>query len=73
MEKKKLDLIFLTEEGKKFGLAVDDPKENLLPTEVKSSMEDIISKNLFLPSSKSLREISEARITTTRVENLSLE
>lgn len=70
MEKKKLELEFLSEGRKKYTITVDDPKSDLTQEEVKTAMEAIIKDNIFTVSLANLAEAVEARIVTTSVEKL---
>ena len=46
---KKLIMTFKTTDDKKISLSVDDPREDLLESEIKSAMDLVISKNIFAP------------------------
>ncbi|NLV87878.1 MAG: DUF2922 domain-containing protein [Tissierellia bacterium] len=70
MEKKKLEMEFLNEGGKKFVISIDDPRDDLTGEEVGQAMADIIANNVFVSSMEDLVEAKEARIVTTTVEQL---
>ncbi|NLK44242.1 MAG: DUF2922 domain-containing protein [Tissierellia bacterium] len=70
MDKKKLELEFLNEEGKKFVISIDDPREDLTEQEVGLAMADIIANNVFVSSMYDLVEVNGARIVTTSVQTL---
>ena len=70
VEKKKLELEFLNSLNKKYVISIDDPKPDLLPEEVQTAMESIISEDVFEVSQGSLEEAVEARIVTTTIDVL---
>lgn len=70
MEKKKLEMEFLSDINKKYVISIDDPKFDLSQAEVQTAMEAIISDNIFSVSMADLTEAVEARIVTTTVEKL---
>ena len=70
MDKKKLELEFLNEEGKKFVISIDDPREDLTEQEVGLAMAYIIANNVFVSSMYDLVEVNGARIVTTSVQTL---
>ena len=70
MEKKKLEMEFLSEINKKYVISIDEPKFDLTHEEVQTAMEAIISDNVFIVSMADLAEVVEARIITTSVEKL---
>lgn len=72
MIKKKLDLVFLTENGKKFRLNLGDPKDDLDDDTIKSAMDNIIDLDVFNVKNQKLSAKSEAKITTTSVENFNI-
>jgi hypothetical protein len=72
MNKSRLELIFRTDVDKKAKISIDNPKEDLTEVEIRSCMENIISKNIFKPKSGSFVEIEGARIVTTGVEEIEL-
>lgn len=70
MEKKKLEMEFLSDINKKYVISIDDPKFDLTQEEVQTAMEAIITDNVFSVSMADLAEVVEARIVTTTVEKL---
>jgi hypothetical protein len=67
---KKLVMAFLTAQGAKSSMTVDEPKEGLAEAEVRAVMESIITENIFNTSKGDLAEIKSAQIITTTEEIL---
>lgn len=62
---------FDTGNGKTMTLTVEEPKENLTPTEIEGVMQTIITSNIFHHNGSSLMAINQARIverTVTEIE-----
>ena len=72
MEKKKLEMEFLSAINKKYIISIDEPKFDITQEEVRTAMESIISDNVFEVSMADLAEVVEARIVTTTVEKLTV-
>ncbi|RDY22364.1 DUF2922 domain-containing protein [Romboutsia maritimum] len=69
----KLLMTFSGTAGKKFSIAVPDPKEDLTEAQIKESMEFIISKNIFAPSfGEDLQSALEAKVVQTRTTDYDL-
>ncbi|MFA7533435.1 MAG: DUF2922 domain-containing protein [Tissierellaceae bacterium] len=68
MNKTKLELVFLNEVGKKFVVAMDNPREDLTSEELGEAMDEIIENNVFLSSLFDLVEPIEARVVTTNID-----
>ena len=47
---KRLVMSFLTSEDKKVSLTVDNPREDINETEIKSAMDLVVEKNIFAPN-----------------------
>ena len=60
-ETKKLVMVFKNSVGKN----VDDPKDNITETEIKTTMELIVEKNIFKKNDYAFVEAVEAKIVTT--------
>lgn len=67
---KKLVMGFLTDEGAKFSINLDAPKENLTEAEVRPVMQSIVTENAFNIPKGDLVEVKSARIITTTEEIL---
>lgn len=46
-ETKKLVMVFKNSVGKNVSISIDDPKDNITETEIKTTMELIVEKNIF--------------------------
>ncbi|TGA98433.1 DUF2922 domain-containing protein [Sporolactobacillus shoreae] len=60
---KRLNLVFLNEQGKSVTLSVNDPVEPADPAAVKSAMDEIIAQNVFISAGGTLTQIKSARIS----------
>ncbi len=47
---KRLVMTFKTTDDKKVSLSIDDPREDITETEIKSAMDLVVSKNIFAPN-----------------------
>ncbi|KGR74830.1 DUF2922 domain-containing protein [Ureibacillus sinduriensis] len=56
--------------GKTMTLTVDEPRDNLTPTEVEDVMQKIIASNIFHHSGSSLIAINQARIVERTVSEI---
>ncbi|MCU9611953.1 DUF2922 domain-containing protein [Caldibacillus lycopersici] len=57
-----LELHFLTELGKTIRIIINDPKEDLLASEIQAAMEQLIQSNIFLTESGPIVSVKEARL-----------
>lgn len=65
-----LQLIFMTEEGKRATLSVDQPKADLGEEEVKEAMDAIIASDAFLYNSSPLVAAQSAQIVERTVDKI---
>ncbi len=72
MIKTKLEMEFKDIEGKKFGLSLEEPREDLTETEVKTAMEEVITRNIFATNAGDIVEAVGAKLITTTVEELEI-
>lgn len=63
--KKKLIMSFKTLSNKKISISVDDPRENLTESEIKTAMNTILSKNIFKVNGEDLDSLVEAKVVET--------
>ena len=54
-ETKKLVMVFKNSVGKNVSISIDDPKDNITETEIKTTMELIVEKNIFKKNDYALR------------------
>ena len=64
-ETKKLVMVFKNSVGKNVSISKDDPKDNITETEIKTTMELIVEKNIFKKNDYAFVEAVEAKIVTT--------
>ena len=64
-ETKKLVMVFKNSVGKNVSITIDDPKDNITETEIKTTMELIVEKNIFKKNDYAFVEAVEAKIVTT--------
>ena len=57
---KKLIMSFLTSDDKKVSLSVDNPREDITETEIKSAMDLVVEKNIFAPNGGNIVATVEA-------------
>ena len=72
MIKTKLEMEFKDIQGKKSGLSIEDPRKNLTEIEVKTAMEEIITRNIFATNAGDIVEAVGAKLVTTTVEELEI-
>ena len=76
MEEKKLVMYFKNAIGKKISIALTDPREDITEQEIKTAMELIVAKNVFMPKSVddnyALVSAESAKIVTTSEEEFDL-
>jgi hypothetical protein len=68
---KKLNLVFLNEQGKSVTLSLNDPVEPADPAAVKAAMDEILAQNIFVSAGGLLTQLKSARISennTTAIE-----
>ena len=63
-ETKKLVMVFKNSVGKNVSISIDDPKDNITETEIKTTME-LIVENIFKKNDYAFVEAVEAKIVTT--------
>ena len=70
---KKLLMTFKTTDDKKISLSVDDPREDVLESEIKSAMNLVVSKNIFAPGGSDIAEAISAKVVVTDTTPYDLE
>lgn len=69
---KTLELKFNLANGKTMNLNVNNPKENLTPSEITNAMQTIIDQNVFHQNNSELVSINQARIVERNVTEIQL-
>ena len=70
---KKLLMTFKTTDDKKISLSIDDPREDVLESEIKSAMDLVVSKNIFAPGGSDIAEAISAKVVVTDTTPYDLE
>lgn len=63
--KTRLVLTFDTPIGRQVSLSVDNPKENVSESEIKTVMDTIVEKDIFTPYGSKLSKAIEAKVVVT--------
>ena len=69
---KRLVMVFKTDADTNVSLSIDNPKDNLQESAIKSAMELIIAKDVFAPKQEKLVALVEARIVVTNTNEYEL-
>ncbi len=70
MEKVKLEMDFLDSLEKVVRISLDDPRVDLVPSEIQTAMESIVSHNIFETDNGDFVAISGARVITTNTTEM---
>ena len=62
---KRLVMTFKTDGDRKVSLVVDDPRENISESEIKSAMDLVIAKNIFAPNGDDIVQAVDAKVVVT--------
>ena len=62
---KKLIMSFLTSDDIKVSLSVDNPREDITETQIKSAMDLVVEKNIFAPNGADIVSTVEAKVVVT--------
>lgn len=62
---KRLVMSFLTSEDKKVSLTVDNPRDDINETEIKSAMDLVVEKNIFAPNGSDIVATVDAKVVVT--------
>ena len=69
---KRLVMVFKTDADTNVSISVDNPKDNLQESAIKSAMQIVIDKNVFAPKEEKLVALVEARIVVTNTNEYEL-
>ena len=67
-----LVMVFKNRAGKNVSISIDDPRDDLTESEIKSAMELIIAKDVFKKKNFSLTQAVGAKITNTETDEYDL-
>lgn len=70
MEKVKLEMDFLDSLEKVARISLDDPRADLVPSEIQTAMESIVSHNIFQTDNGDFVAIAGARLITTNTTEM---
>ncbi len=70
---KRLELIFMDAAGKTVRISLPNANDTLAAVDVKSTMDQIITLNIFAPGGYDLTQAMGARIVTTDVQDYDFE
>ena len=69
---KRLVMVFKTDSDNNVSISVDNPKDSLQESAIKSAMQIVIDKNVFAPKEEKLVALVEARIVVTNTNEYEL-
>ena len=69
---KRLVMVFKTDADTNVSLSIDNPKDNLQESAIKSAMQIVIDKDVFAPKEEKLVALVEARIVVTNTNEYEL-
>ena len=70
---KRLVMTFKTTDDKKVSLSVDNPREDIIESEIKDAMDLVVSKNIFAPNGADIVSAVEAKVVVTDTTAYDLE
>lgn len=70
MDKTRLEMDFLDDLNKITRINLDDPRADLIPTEVQEAMDNIIAHNIFASKAGDFVAAGGARVITTSVNEM---
>mgnify|MGYP001010807017 CR=1 FL=1 len=68
--KSKLEMEFKDVAGKKFNLSLDEPKDNLTESDIRTAMEEVVNRNIFSTKEGDIVETVKARVIKTEIEEI---
>lgn len=72
MAKTKLEMDFLDVLNKNYRMSIDEPRPDLLATEVSEAMDAIVTADVFTSTNGSLIGVTGARVVTTTVNEFEI-
>ena len=69
---KRLVMVFKTIGDKNVSISIDDPRDNITETEIKTVMTLILSSNVFQPNGDEIASLVEAKIVKTNTNEYDL-
>lgn len=65
-----LRMVFKNENGSNFTISLDNPRDNITATEIKSAMDTIIAKNVFLTPGGALVSKQDIKIVDRTTDDV---
>jgi len=72
MAKRRLEMVFKNQKDKTSRLSIDNPREDITESEIRTAMENIVATNIFETADGDLVSVVSARIVSTEVEEFTL-
>ena len=69
---KKLVMVFKNSAGKNVSITIDDPKDSLTESDIKTAMDTIVEKNIFRKNNYECVEAIEAKIVNIQTDEYDL-
>ncbi|WP_332238312.1 DUF2922 domain-containing protein [Sporolactobacillus sp. KGMB 08714] len=69
---KRLNLVFLNQQGRNVTLTLNDPVEPADPAAIKAAMAEILAQNVFISASGELTQAKSARISESITTPISI-
>ncbi|MEE0617636.1 MAG: DUF2922 domain-containing protein [Intestinibacter bartlettii] len=69
---KKLVMVFKNSAGKNVSITIDDPKDSLTESDIKTAMDTIVEKNIFRKNNYEFVEAIEAKIVNIQTDEYDL-
>ena len=70
---KKRMMTFKTSADKNISLSIDNPRDDINETEIKTAMDLVVSKNIFAPNGEDIVEAVKAKVVITDTTPYDLE
>ena len=70
---KKLMMTFKTSADKNISLSIDNPRDDINETEIKTAMDLVVSKTIFAPNGEDIVEAVKAKVVITDTTPYDLE
>ncbi|SCG81895.1 hypothetical protein DW1_0275 [Proteiniborus sp. DW1] len=72
MANRRLEMVFKNQKDKTSRLSIDNPREDITESDIRTAMENIVSTNIFETADGDLVSVVSARIVSTDVEEFEL-
>lgn len=72
MANRRLEMVFKNQKDKTSRLSIDNPREDITESDIRTAMENIVATNIFETADGDLVSVVSARIVSTDVEEFEL-